>query len=425
MRILTLALAGVVSLVAACQHSDQAATPAAPIDRQAILNTYVEIARASYGDSLIAARELQARIAALLEAPSDAGLQAARQAWLDARIPYQQTEVFRFGNPVVDEWEGRVNAWPLDEGLIDYVAPAYGSESDNNWFYAANIIANPLVDLGGITVDASVITPQLLAETLHTIDGVDANVATGYHAIEFLLWGQDLNGTNPGAGERPWTDYALDNCSNDNCERRRAYLQAATDLLVADLEEMVQNWDEGGAALLDLRSKGLEGGLATMLTGMGSLAYGELAGERIRLGLLLHDPEEEHDCFSDNTHWSHYYDALGIANVYHGHYQRIDGSRVQGVGFEQLLRAEFPELHAEMNARVEETSLAMTALVEAGEAGNTYDVLIGNGNIEGEQLINRIVTALMEETRSIEKIINSLQLQNVSIEGSSSLPPAF
>lgn len=425
MRILTLALAGVVSLVAACQHSDQAATPAAPIDRQAILNTYVEIARASYGDSLIAARELQARIAALLEAPSDAGLQAARQAWLDARIPYQQTEVFRFGNPVVDEWEGRVNAWPLDEGLIDYVAPAYGSESDNNWFYAANIIANPLVDLGGITVDASVITPQLLAETLHTIDGVDANVATGYHAIEFLLWGQDLNGTNPGAGERPWTDYALDNCSNDNCERRRAYLQAATDLLVADLEEMVQNWDEGGAALLDLRSKGLEGGLATMLTGMGSLAYGELAGERIRLGLLLHDPEEEHDCFSDNTHWSHYYDALGIANVYHGHYQRIDGSRVQGVGFEQLLRAEFPELHAEMNARVEETSLAMTALVEAGEAGNTYDVLIGNGNIEGEQLINRIVTALMEETRSIEKIINSLQLQNVSIEGSSSLPPVF
>ena len=32
---------------------------------------------------------------------------------------------------------------------------------------------------------------------------VETNVATGYHAIEFLLWGQDLNGTGPGAGNRP------------------------------------------------------------------------------------------------------------------------------------------------------------------------------------------------------------------------------
>jgi putative iron-regulated protein len=325
---------------------------------------------------------------------------------------------------VVDEWEGRVNAWPLDEGLIDYVAPAYGSESDNNYFYAANIIANPLVDLGGISVDANRITPALLAETLHAIDGVDANVATGYHAIEFLLWGQDLNGTGPGAGARPWTDYALDQCSNGNCDRRRAYLQAVTQLLVTDLEDMVQHWDEGGAALLDFRAKGVDGGLATILTGMGSLAYGELAGERIRLGLLLHDPEEEHDCFSDNTHWSHYYDAVGISNVYRGSYTRVSGRRVRGTGLEDLLRSEFPALHAEMNARLEETDLAMTALVEAGEAGNTYDVLIASGNSEGEAIINRIVTALMEETRSIEKVINSLQLQNVSIEGSSSLPPA-
>ncbi|MGA0807169.1 MAG: imelysin family protein [Pseudohongiellaceae bacterium] len=175
---------------------------------------------------------------------------------------------------------------------------------------------------------------------------------------------------------------------------------------------------------LDLQAKGVDGGVATMLTGMGSLAYGELAGERIRLGLLLHDPEEEHDCFSDNTHWSHYYDAVGISNVYRGSYTRVDGRRVDGVGLEDLLRGEYPEIHAEMNARLEETHLAMTALVESAKSGAPYDVLIGNGNSAGEAIINRIVTALMEETRSIEKIINSLQLQNVSIEGSSSLPPA-
>jgi putative iron-regulated protein len=279
-----------------------------------------------------------------------------------------------------------------------------------------------LIDIGGISVDAAVITPQLLAETLHEIDGVASNVATGYHAIEFLLWGQDLNGTNPGAGNRPWTDYSLDNCSNGNCDRRRDYLSSAVTLLVADLEEMVHNWQPGGVAYDELMGRGDAGGLATILTGMGSLAYGELAGERVRLGLLLHDPEEEHDCFSDNTHWSHYYDAVGISNVYFGNYTRVDGKVIKGPSLERLLREQHPGEHAELNARMEETSLAMQALVDAGESGRSYDVLIASGNTEGEAIINRIVTALMEETRSIEKVINVLQLQNVSIEGSSSLP---
>src|SRR5690606_3850137 len=237
-----------------CQSSSRMAEPG----YADILDTYVAIARASYGDSLSEARRLERAVDAFLARPDAAGLERARQAWRTARVPYLQTEVFRFGNAVVDEWEGRVNAWPLDEGLIDYVAPAYGTESDNNYFYAANVIANPLLDIGGISIDAARITPQLLAESLHELDGVEANVATGYHAIEFLLWGQDLHGTAPGAGERPWTDYSLEQCSNGNCDRRRDYLRSAMSLLVSDLEEMVQNWEMGGAAYEDLRAKGPE-----------------------------------------------------------------------------------------------------------------------------------------------------------------------
>lgn len=417
-----LLLVAVCGLSACRAPVSEPAADMAEVSIPQILDTYVEIARASFGDSLLGARDLEAAIHSFLAQPDQQGLEQAREAWREARIPYLQTEVFRFGNAVVDEWEGRVNAWPLDEGLIDYVAPAYGSESDHNYFYTANIIANPLVDIGGISIDASRITPQLLAETLHELDGVEANVATGYHAIEFLLWGQDLNGTGPGAGERPWTDYSLSACSNDNCERRRDYLLSATSLLVADLEEMQHSWQDGGAALEDFRSKGPSGGLATILTGMGSLAYGELAGERIRLGLLLNDPEEEQDCFSDNTHWSHYYDAVGISNVYRGRYQRTDGSVVGSAGLEAFLYQHEPALHAEMNARLEETESAMRVMVDLGEAGQPFDMLIAQGNSEGEAVVNRVVEALMEETRSIEKIINALQLQNVSIEGSSSLP---
>jgi len=416
MRTLSLFLAA--SLLASCSSVPKSPEP---VDPAAIIDTYVAIARASYEDSLIAAQDLQRAVNRLLDSPSENGLQAARAAWLAARVPYQQTEAYRFGNAVVDEWEGRVNAWPLDEGLIDYTATSYGTESDFNYFYSANVIANEILDAGGVVVDAAVITPQLLAEELHQLDGVEANVATGYHAIEFLLWGQDLNGTSSGAGVRPWTDYSLTACTNGHCDRRRDYLSAAVTLLVNDLEEMVQNWQAGGAAYEDLMSKGVEGGLATMLTGMGSLAYGELAGERIRLGLLLNDPEEEHDCFSDNTHNSHFYDARGIRNVFLGEYRRVSGEDVTGPSLEDLVRQQAPGVHAEMMARLEETEFAMTAMVAEAARGNTFDVLIGRDNTQGEAIVTRIVDALMEETRTIEKIINALALTNVSIEGSDSL----
>ena len=194
-----------------------------------------------------------------------------------------------------------MNAWPLDEGLIDYVAATYGTESDENDLYVANVLANPKINVGGKDIDATEITPKLLSESLREAGEVEANVATGYHAIEFLLWGQDLNHTGPGAGSRSYTDFSLDECTNGNCERRRDYLKAATRLLVTDLEEMVGNWTDSGKARTTLTGNP-QAGVTAILTGMGSLSYGELAGERMKLGLLLNDPEEEHDCFSDNTH---------------------------------------------------------------------------------------------------------------------------
>ncbi len=319
-------------LIAALLSAAMPMAPALAADSPAaVLSTYADIAAAMYGDALARAQSLDAAVDALVQGPTDATLAAARDAWLAARVPYQQTEVYRFGNPIVDEWEGKVNAWPLDEGLIDYVAVAtYGDSSDENAFYAANVIANPKLTIGGKEVDASVINAALL-ETLHEIDEVESNVSRGYHAIEFLLWGQDLNGTGPGKGNRPASDYAAgDACTGGNCDRRGAYLAAATDLLVSDLQEMVANWQASGPARAALTAEGDQRGLAMMLTGLGSLSYGELAGERIKLGLMLHDPEEEHDCFSDNTHNSHFYDVVGMRSVYLGHYDGIDGKVTSG-----------------------------------------------------------------------------------------------
>lgn len=387
-----------------------------------VVDTYGDIAEAAYSDSLLTAKTLKASIDVLLTSPTQTNLLAAQQAWINARVPYQQTEAFRFGNTLVDEWEGKVNAWPLDEGLIDYVSnSSYGSESDENQLYTANVIANPILQLGNKTIDATHITPQLLSETLHEVDEVEANVATGYHAIEFLLWGQDLNGTEKGAGTRPATDFSLENCTGGNCERRRDYLSAATSLLITDLEEMVNNWKEDGAARKDLAAKTDNEALTTILSGMGSLSYGELAGERVKLGLMLHDPEEEHDCFSDNTHNSHYYDAKGIKNVYLGEYTRVDGSIVKGASLSALVRAKSAEVDQQLRAELNATEAAMQAMVDQANTGNTFDVLIGSGNTEGNAVVQKVVDALITQTRSIEKAMNVLALGSVALEGSDSL----
>ncbi|GGG77942.1 peptidase [Salipiger pallidus] len=397
------------------------AAPAfAATDKAEVLGTYADIAEAGYQDSLTTAEALKEAVDALIASPSEDTLAAAREAWLAARVPYQQTEAYRFGNAIVDDWEGKVNAWPLDEGLIDYVSDDYEGPTDENEYAALNIIANPQVSVAGTEVDASEITPELIADAINEADGIETNVARGYHAIEFLLWGQDLNGTDAGAGDRPYTDYVTgEDCTGGNCDRRADYLVAATDLLIADLEEMVAAWGEEGEA----RAAVLEdenAGISAMLTGMGSLSYGEQAGERMRLGLMLNDPEEEHDCFSDNTHNSHFYDGKGIQNVYLGSYTRVDGSVVEGPSLSDLVAETDPALDDEMKAKLDATMAALTEMKEAAENGMAYDQMLALGNTEGEALIMASVDGLIDQTRSIERVVSALEL-DAEFEGSDSL----
>ena len=397
------------------------ATTALADERANVLTTYADIAHAGYSDSLVTARALQDAINALVAAPSVETLDAARTAWIASRVPYQQTEVFRFGNPIVDDWEGKVNAWPLDEGLMDYVDASYGGPTDENEFAALNVIANPTFSIAGMDVDATEITPDLIGDVLNEADGIETNVARGYHAIEFLLWGQDLNGTDAGAGDRPYTDFIQgDGCTGGNCDRRVDYLTAATDLLITDLEFIIDQWDEDGEARTGLIADP-DAGIVAMITGMGSLSYGEQAGQRMRLGLMLNDPEEEHDCFSDNTHNSHYYDGKGVQNVYLGRYERIDGTVVEGPGLSTLVSAVDPTLDSEVRGKLDATMGALTAIVTAAENGMAYDQMLDRQNTEGEALIMAGVNGLIDQTRSFEKIVGALSLHDVAFEGSDSL----
>lgn len=384
-----------------------------------VVTTYADIALATYGDSLSTAQALRRAVGDLVADPSPETLAAARQAWTAARVPYQQSEVFRFGNPIVDDGEGRVNAWPLDEGLIDYVAEGTPSTEDNE-LAQLNVIANPVLELGSETLDAATITPDTI-RALHEAGGIEANVASGYHAIEFLLWGQDLNGTGPGAGSRPHTDFLSGaGCTNGNCDRRAQYLVAATDLLVSDLREMTGNWETDGPARAAVTADP-QAGLRAMLTGMGSLSYGEQAGERMKLGLMLNDPEEEHDCFSDQTHLSHYHDGLGIQNVYLGRYVRVDGSEVAGPSLSGLVAEADAGVDQALQADLAATMVALTALRDKAEAGMAYDQMLAPGNQEGAAIIQAGVDGLVKQAKSIERAVAALGLDGIAFEGSDSL----
>ena len=295
--------------------------------KQDVVATYASIVLASYEDSLAAAMELNAALQAFVAEPSEDTLVAARAAWLASNEPYGQTEAYRFyGGPIDDEDgpEGLLNAWPLDEAYVDYV----DGDAD------AGIINN--------TDDYPEISKDLLI-SLNEV-GAEENISTGYHAIEFLLWGQDLY--EDSAGQRAASDYS----SAPNAERRGQYLLITGDLLVENLEDMVAQWAAGGEDnyAAAMAAGAADDALTSMLTGIGVLAKSELAGERMFTAWDNQDQEEEHSCFSDNTHRDIITNFMGIQNVYLGSYQRVDGSSVAGSGLAALFDEIAPELNAEM-----------------------------------------------------------------------------
>jgi len=413
-RPLSLALSAI--LLAGTSLAAHAAAP----DPKAILTTYADIGQAIYQDSVTEAEKLKVAVDAFLAEPNDTTLKAARQAWVASRVPYMQSEAFRFGNPEIDDLEGNVNSWPLDEGLIDYVdANSYGAASDSNPYYTLNVIANPSLKLGNKTVDATKITPELIT-SLQSAGDNEANVAVGYHSVEFLLWGQDLNGTGPGAGNRPATDYDLKACTHGNCDRRADYLRSASTLLVDDLKKMEAVFAADGEGRKRLLADP-KAGLVAMFTGLGSLSYGELAGERTKLGLMLHDPEEEHDCFSDNTHNSHYYDQLGMVDVYNGSYARIDGSEVKGASLRALMKVTDIKTAQRVVDAMQATSGAMTVLKQTADSGKmAYDQMIGPDNPEGNKIVQNVVDTLVAQAHAFEAAVGSLGLK-ITVEGSDSL----
>jgi len=301
-------------------------------DAGAVIEGYLAGGYAQYVAATADAAKLQAAITALLEDPSAETLDIARQTWVAARPSYLVTEAFRFYDGPIEEVEGRVNSWPMNEAYIDY------TKDDPK----SGIINDPVSSVDGVT----------LAALNQKAD--EADVTTGWHAIEFLLWGQDFSAAGP--GDRPASDFAAGTPASD---KRRAYLKAITESLVGDLQSVTALWDPANADGFAAKLKAMPPRevIGRMINGIAVLAGSEMRSERMAVALDSGDQEDEQSCFSDTTRQDFVYDLKGVENVWYGTYP--NGS---GAGLDTLLRALDPAAAATLDAAFADASLKIKAL---------------------------------------------------------------
>jgi putative iron-regulated protein len=141
----------------------------------------------------------------------------------------------------------------------------------------------------------------------------------------------------------------------------------------------------------------------------------------MKLGLILHDPEEEQDCFSDNTHNEHYNDELGMTEIWRASYTRLDGSMVKGASLRDYVTAKNADAAKRMDARMDETLSKIKLIKDTADSGKmAYDQMIGKDNPAGNKMVQDAIDALIAQTRADEGVVAALGLK-ISVGRSDSL----
>lgn len=412
-----------------------------------VLNTNADIAYAAYSDAVDTATALQGALATFKASPTQANLDAAKMAWLVSREPYGQTEVYRFRLSPIDSTnyadedgpEGDINAWPLGEALIDYVvagddftdAEIGVTEHATGVNYPTENIIN-----SNVVIDASLVANTATA-------GDEHDVISGYHGLEFMLWGQDLNSdgnantqdnlreqSSPGnilnsGGHRPLSDFT----TAPYAARRHQYLEVVAAKLVADLTAVRDAWAVGANYRTAFTTVTTQAEAATrlaeILTGMGTLSEGELAGERMQISFSSGSQEDEHSCFSDNTHRDIWLNAEGISNSYYGEYAGFDSTLdgvdnataraiTGGYGLDDLLLEEGLSLEAGvMDTVFTATEVAYKNIDASARAGSPVDVLIMSDNLSESNPMYMGILALFDQSNRIAELANSMGITGV------------
>jgi putative iron-regulated protein len=363
----TIFTALVLLVMCACSSDDDATTTnTETISKSAVIINYTSLVYQSYLDSYTNAVTMQTAINTFVTTPTQSNFTNAKNAWLAAREIYGQTEAYRECNGPIDTdestispWglgnEGQLNAWPIDESFIDYVA--VGTED-----YANNYTS--IISDISITINESTIAS--LNESTN-----DKSISTGWHAIEFLLWGQDNTiPSENNAGLRDFTDYT----TAADAGRRGLYLQTATKLLINDLQALVNTWNTNGTYRTIFNGLDEDIALRQLINGAFFIAGDELSSERIIAPVDSTDgigglgQEDEHSCFSDNTHRDIFANAKGVYNVIFGEF-----GTVTGVSFYDLVKQANPTQAAKLKTASDEAMAKVNAVANNAQP---FDYLI-------------------------------------------------
>lgn len=328
------------------------------ISKKQVIENYANIVAANYQKAYDDAVVLETAITTFTNTPSQDSFDNAKAKWKIARESYGTTEAFRFANGPIDDNngpEGLINSWPLDENYIDYV--------DGN--SSAGIINNPLLYP---TIDKSILESQ------NALDINEKNVSVGFHAIEFLLWGQDLMAPSDNKpGLRPYTDYLTTGGTAANQDRRALYLKVCADILNDNLLYMVDQWKVGGTYRNTFLGLAENVALKNIYLGITTLISAELPVERMETALGNANQEDEQSCFSDNTHRDIILNLQGVINVYQGKFGLINGASLA-----DLVK------QANQEAYVDTESSINASLVKANAIMIPFDLAISGGESSAE-----------------------------------------
>ncbi len=337
--------------------------------RSAVVKNYSANLAQGYADSVADEQAFKTVVDEFLAAPTEATLTAARDSWLESRAHYLLTEGARFYNGPIDRdppnYESLVNSWPLDEAYIDYTTDARGLVDETS-----GVVNNPEL-LRDITVKG---LDDLNAQ------GGDENISAGYHAVEFLLWGQALKDVGP--GERPATDYVVGG-PRQNADRRATYLTVAIDGIIAHLTDVRDAWKPKAKYRVDFEADTTTA-LTDMFTGLAKFSKGELGSERIAAAYKSKERHDQHDCFSSETLVDYERDARGIQNIYLGVYGDNDGP-----GLDELVHAADPALDTKLKKQLKASIDAIVAIPKPFE-----DAIAGDDDSEGRIKIKAALDSL-------------------------------
>lgn len=309
MKSLTIFSCLTILVLAAC-GDDETTTPGTDFSAN-LENIGNQVIVPTYNDLAAKALSLQTATATLEANPTAANLDAAKNAWVATRSPWEQSEGFLFGPVDQEGIDPSIDSWPVN-----------------------------VTDLNNVLASSDALTVEFLAAQEGTLKG--------FHTIEYLLWGEN--------GGKQVADFTA---------REFEYLAACAGALAADTERLHDLWSpSGGNYIRNLTAAGesssiyisQKAALEEIANAMVVIAD-EVGNGKINDPYTQQDLSLEESRFSANSKADFADNIRSMRNIYLGQWTNNDGA-----GISDVVKAENATLDTEILAAIDAAIAAIEGI---------------------------------------------------------------